>query len=87
MVGADRVILSVKALRRVHVLRHAMEQELTLVNAGSWLGRTARQVRRLLQRMRAEGDAGLAHRGRGQPSNRRMPEPVKATVLRLYETR
>lgn len=87
MVGEDRVIMSVKELRRVHVIRQAMEKKLTQVKAGSLLGLTARQVRRLLQRMRAEGDAGLAHRGRGQPSNRRMPEPVKATVLRLYETR
>jgi hypothetical protein len=87
MVGEDRVIMSVKELRRVHVIRQAMEKKLTQVNAGALLGLTARQVRRLLQRMRAEGDAGLAHRGRGQPSNRRMPAPVKAKALRLYETR
>ena len=87
MVGEDRVIMSIKELRRVHVIRHVMEKKLTQVKAGSLLGLTARQVRRLLQRMRAEGDAGLVHRGRGQPSNRRMPEPVKAMVLRLYEIR
>ena len=34
-----------------------------------------------------DGDAGLVHRGRGKPSNRRMPEKVQAKVLRLYETR
>ena len=87
MVGEDRVIMSVKEFRRVHVLRQAMEKQLTQAKAGSLLGLTARQVRRLLQRLRAEGDAGLVHRGRGQPSNRRIPAPVKATVLRLYETR
>ena len=84
MVGEDRVIMSVKELRRVHVLRHTLEKQLTQVKAGALLGLTARQVRRLLQRMRAEGDAGLAHRGRGQPSNRRIPEPVKIKVLELY---
>ncbi len=87
MVGEDRVIMSVKELRRVHVIRQAMEKKLTQAKAGSLLGLTPRHVRRLLQRMQAEGDAGLAHRGRGQPSNRRMPAPVKAKVLRLYETR
>ena len=87
MVGEDRVIMSVKELRRVHVIHQAMEKKLTQVKAGSLLGLTARQVRRLLQRMRAEGDAGLVHRGRGQPSNRRMPAPVKAMVLRLYARR
>ena len=31
------------------------------------------------------GDPGLAHRGRGKPSNRRIAAWVKATVLKLYE--
>ena len=84
MVGEDRVIMSVKELRRVHVIRHALEKKLTQVKAGSLLGLTARQVRRLLQRVRVEGDAGLAHRGRGRPSNRRIRETVQAKVLRLY---
>ncbi len=36
---------------------------------------------------RPEGDQGLVHRGRGQPSNRRIAAPVKAKVLRLYAKR
>ena len=87
MVGEDRVMMSVKELRRVHVIRHAMEQKMTQVKAGALLGLTTRQVRRLIERVKQEGDQGLAHRGRGQPSYRRMPEQVKATVLRLYAQR
>ena len=87
MVGEDRVIMSVKELRRIHVLRQVMEQKLTQVKAGVLVGLTARHVRRLLQRVRTEGDAGLVHRGRGKPSNRRMPEKVKAKVLTLYAQR
>ena len=84
MVGEDRVIMSVKELRRVHVIRAALEKKITQGQAGEALGLTVRHIRRLLQRVRADGDAGLVHRGRGQPSNRRMPEKVKATVLTLY---
>ena len=87
MVGEDRVIMSVKELRRVHVIRYAIEQKMTQVKAGALLGLTTRQVRRLIARVEQEGDKGLAHRGRGKPSNRRIPEQVKAKVLRLYETR
>ena len=87
MVGEDRVIMSGKELRRIHVLRQVMEQKLTQVKAGALLGLTTRQVRRLIARVEQEGDKGLAHRGRGKPSNRRMPEKVKAKVLRWYETR
>lgn len=87
MVGEDRVIMSMKELRRVPVIRQAMEKKLTQVEAGTLLGLTPRHVRRLLQRVRQEGDQGLAHRGRGKPSNRRIAEKVKAKALELYETR
>ena len=84
MVGEDTVIMSVKELRRVHIIRQVMEKKLTQGQAGALLQLTARHVRRLITRVRAEGDAGLAHRGRGQPSNRRHASAVKARVLRLY---
>ncbi len=87
MVGEDRVIMRVKELRRVPVIRHVMEQKMTQVQAGALLGLSTRQVRRLIERVEQEGDQGLAHRGRGKPSNRRMPEKVKATVLTLYAQR
>ena len=38
MVGEDRVIMSVKELRRVQVIRYAIEQTLTQVKAGALLG-------------------------------------------------
>lgn len=86
MVREDTVIMSVKELRRLHVIRQAMEKKLTQAQAATLLGLTARQVRRLTQRVRAEGERGLAHRGRGQPSNRRHAPRLKARVLQLYAT-
>lgn len=86
MVGEDRVIMRGKELRRVHVMRQVLGKQITQVKAGALLGLTARQVRRLLQRVRQEGDRGLVHRGRGKPSNRRRPEKLKAKVLMLYDT-
>lgn len=86
MVGEDRVVMSGKELRRVHVIRQVLNQQITQVKAGALLGLTTRQVRRLLKRVQEEGDRGLVHRGRGKPSNRRMAEPLKAKILRLYTT-
>lgn len=83
MVGADTVRMSVKELKRVHVIRQAMSKALRQREAGEVLGGTTRQVRRLSQRVRAEGDAGLVHRSRGKPSNRRHRPALKAQVLRL----
>lgn len=84
MIGEDTVIMSVKELRRLHVIRLAMDKKLRQREAGVLLGLTVRHVRRLSKRVRAEGDAGLAHRGRGRPSNRRHAPALKARVLRLY---
>ncbi len=84
MIGEDGVMMSGKELRRVHVIRQVMEKKLTQVEAGALVGLTTRQIRRLIQRVRQEGDRGLVHRGRGQPSNRRMTARHKAQVLRLY---
>ncbi|MBI5854584.1 MAG: ISNCY family transposase [Nitrospirae bacterium] len=80
-------MMSVKELRRVHVIRQALEHQITQVEAGTLLGLTDRQIRRLMRRVEQKGDRGLAHRGRGKPSNRRIPETVKAKVLTLYEQR
>ena len=84
MVGEDTVRMSVKELKRVHVIRQAMGKALRQREASEVLGVTTRQVRRLIQRVRAEGDAGLVHRSRGKPSNRRHRPALKAQVLRLY---
>ena len=85
MVREDRVIMSVKELRRVSVIRQTMEKQLTQVKAGALLGLTPRHIRRLIERVKQVGDQGLAHRGRGKPSNRQIPEPVKTKALKLYE--
>jgi transposase len=87
MVREDRVIMSVKELRRVHVIRQTREKKLTQVKAGALLGLTPRHIRRLIARVEQAGDHGLAHQGRGKPSNRRLPEKLKTTALTLCETR
>jgi len=75
--------MSGKELRRVHVIRQVLEKRITQRAAGTLLGLTDRQIRRLMRRVQAAGDQGLIHRGRGKPSNRRIAEPVKAKMLRL----
>ena len=85
MVREDRVIMRVKELRRVSVIRQTREQNLTQVEAATLLGLTPRHIRRLLARVEQAGDQGLAHRGRGKPSNRRISARVKTKALTLYE--
>jgi transposase len=84
MVEEDTVRMSVQELKRVHVIRQVMNKALRQREAGEVLGLTTRQVRRLVQRVRAEGDAGLVHRSRGTPSHRQYPPALKGRALRLY---
>jgi hypothetical protein len=48
------------------------------------VGLSYRQTKRCFGRYRKEGDKGLVHRLRGQPSNRRADARQKRRVLSLY---
>ncbi len=87
MAGEDKIIMSMKELRRVHILHQVLEGKLRQVRAAEVIGLSDRQIRRLVKRVREGGDRGLVHRSRGQRSNRAMEGKVKARVLRLYRTR
>ena len=62
--------MSVKERARLGILSKVEADELTLVQAAGLLGVSYRQVRRLRQRYREHGDAGLVHGLRGRPINR-----------------
>jgi hypothetical protein len=61
------------------------EKELTLVQAAELMGVGYRQSKRIWRRYQDQGDAGLVHRLRGQPSARRKPPALRAQVLAQYE--
>jgi hypothetical protein len=84
----ERIELSQRDRDRLKVL-HAVEQgERTQVEAAGQLRLSDRQVRRLLVRVRAEGDRGVVHRLRGRPSNRTLAaahqQRILARVRRRY---
>lgn len=68
---------------KLHVIRKVIEKEMTQVEAGLAIDLTDRQIKRLVKRVRAEGDRGVCHKARGKKSNRRTKEKIKETVLKL----
>mgnify|MGYP005819441685 CR=1 FL=1 len=84
MADKDMLTMSRREVKRLHMLQQAVEKRMTQGEAASLLGRSDRQVRRLVKRLRAEGEAGICHRARGKPSNHRIPKRVKARALRLF---
>ena len=61
----------------------AKTTRLTQARAAHLLRCTQRHVRRLVQRYRRQGDAGLVHRSRGKPSNRRFSDEFREQVMAL----
>ena len=51
------------------------------------VGCSVRQVRRWIQRVREAGPAGITHRLRGKPSNRRLSARLQQRVLACYRAR
>ncbi len=84
MADTDMITMSRREAKRLHMLHQALERKLTQREAAGLLGLSDRQVRRLVKRVRAEGDDGICHRARGRPSNHRIPKRVKARALQLF---
>ncbi len=79
----ERIELSQRERDRLKVVHEVEQGHLTQVEASRRLQLSDRQVRRLLVRVRAEGDRGVIHRLRGRPSNRKIPAAVTQRALRL----
>ena len=84
----ERIELSQRERERLKVVHEIERGHLKQVEAGQRLGLSTWQVRRILQRVKEEGDRGIVHRSRGRPSNRKIPvgrrERMMAEVRRRY---
>ena len=63
------------------VMSALAEGRLKQVEAARLMKLTVRHVRRLEERYARQGDAGLVHRSRGRPSNRRTAAATREEVL------
>lgn len=48
---------------------------------------SGRQIRRVVARVKEEGNKGIIHKSRGQPSNRKLPDALKSKVIKLCQTK
>src|SRR5512143_2944473 len=84
MAGKDIIIVRQKELRRLHVIKKIEEGVLTQGEAASIVSLSERQMRRIVKRIREEGDRGIVHRSRGRESNRKLPQKLKDRIIALY---
>ncbi len=87
MAEKDIITMSRKEARTLHIIHQALDKKISQVEAAAIIGLSDRQIRRLVKRVRAEGDDGICHRGRGKASNHRISQRVKEKSLKLFRER
>ena len=85
MAGKDIIIMRREELKRLGIIKKAQGKEITQTEAGEYLGLSRRQINRIVQRIKREGEKGIVHRLRGKESNRKFPKKLKERVIKLYE--
>lgn len=84
MTEMDMITMSRRETKRLHIIHQALDKRITQEKAAELVNLSSRQLRRMLKRVREEGDDGISHRSRGKASNRRVPKKVKDKALKLY---
>ena len=80
----EEIRMNQKERRRLELLSRVRDGELTLVAVAELLPLSYRQCKRLWRRYQDDGDAGLVHRRRGQPSAHRIADANRQAILALY---
>ncbi len=75
--------MSGKEVQRLVVLRRMQQGEVGQAQAAQQLGLSVRQVKRLVRRLREQGEQGLVSRRRGRPSNRRIDGGQQAHFIEV----
>ncbi len=80
----DRIPMSQKERDVLKIMHAVLRGERTQAEAARLLDRSTRQVRRLVRRLQAGGDAAIVHGLRGKPSNHQPDPKLRHAVLAAY---
>ncbi|MDP1558173.1 MAG: helix-turn-helix domain-containing protein, partial [Nitrosomonas sp.] len=73
--------MSQKEVKRSQILDRLKEGKISQQEAAQQMDISTRQARRLARRYQREGLAGLISKKRGNASNRRLDETLRATAI------
>jgi hypothetical protein len=77
--------MSQRELLRLHVIHQIIERKIKQMEAAIMLKISERQIRRIVKRVKEEGDEGIIHRLRGEKPENRIGDGVKERVISTYE--
>lgn len=84
MAEKDMITMSREEASRLHIIHQALNKKIRQTEAASLIDLSDRQIRRMIKRVREEGDEGICHRSRGTISNHRIPKKIKDKTLKLF---
>jgi len=77
------LLMTKRELSRLDVIKDVLKKRITQKNAARQLNLSIWQVKRVVKRVKQDGDEGIISRKRLAPSNRKIPEAEKMEVLNL----
>jgi hypothetical protein len=80
----DMIVVRQGEIKRLHIIQKVLEKAIQQGEAAEILSLSDRQIRRIVKRIRSEGDRGVIHKARGRPSNRKISGKIKDRVIKLY---
>ncbi|ACI59266.1 transposase [Rhizobium leguminosarum] len=81
------IAMSERDLQRIEILSKVIAGRMSMVSAAHVLDLSERQVRRLLERMRAGGAVSIRHKAIGRPSNNRISDGIRDYAVTLVRER
>lgn len=80
----DIFMMTRAEIQRYQIIRKVLDRQISQQEASEALKRSDRQIRRVVKRVKSEGESGVVHRLRGRPGNRGIKESFKHKVLKIY---
>jgi hypothetical protein len=82
----DIFMMTRDEIQRYQIIRKVLDREINQQEASDFLKISDRQIRRVVKRVRGEGESGVVHRLRGRRGNRGIKGSLKQKILKAYRT-
>lgn len=82
--GKDILMMSRKEVQRYQIIRKILERVMNQQEGAEYLRLSDRQVRRIVRRVREEGESGVIHKLRGKAGCRRIKAKIRERILGIY---
>ena len=80
----DMIMIRPKELMRLQIIQKIFGKQINQQEAAETLKLSDRQIRRIVKRVREEGEIGIIHRWRGKAGRHRIDEKEKQRIFDKY---